>query len=283
LSTSLPDESGSMFGFRIVELEVPGRLARLTVKFINDVAQVVTENVRAFAIDSKLLASVSSSQTLLINGLDTRIISELSERFHFLSGNWIQSKQKTRRYGPILQIVDGIAPLLFIHGSNNLQSASKLSHGVAIFGGPLSRLLSDREALSPEFAPLLASSNLVVLGSPAENRFVEALLAPSNIPITFPSAGSFSVHQKVFSRSGYGLISLTEHVLNNSNLALLISGSDPFGFETASRLFPFETGTPLPEWVVTSPNIHEGYIAGAGWWSNDWSWNEQMTYFTKNL
>ncbi|KAI0295492.1 hypothetical protein BC826DRAFT_1104235 [Russula brevipes] len=90
LTTALPADAGSLHGWRILSLRVPGRLARLTVKMGDGIVSVITCNVGSFSLDALGL----DVRRLDIDGTTLAIPEDLaggdSTRLHFQrdSGRW---------------------------------------------------------------------------------------------------------------------------------------------------------------------------------------------------
>ena len=83
LTTTTPDECGSLYGWRILAVKVPGRLARLTINIVDGIAMINTTNVWSFSVDT----SVSPISTIAVDGGDAHIIQGAEK-------GWCVSKQK---------------------------------------------------------------------------------------------------------------------------------------------------------------------------------------------
>jgi hypothetical protein len=59
-----PAECGSLYGWRVDEVKIPGRLARLTIDIVDGTAAVNTTNVWSFSIDT----SVSPTSMITVDG-----------------------------------------------------------------------------------------------------------------------------------------------------------------------------------------------------------------------
>jgi hypothetical protein len=59
-----PAECGSLYGWRVDEVKIPGRLARLTIHIVGGTAAVNTTNVWSFSIDT----SVSPTSMITVDG-----------------------------------------------------------------------------------------------------------------------------------------------------------------------------------------------------------------------
>ena len=83
LTVTTPEECGSLYGWRIRTVTIPGRLARLIIDIINGTAVVKTTNVWSFSVDT----SVSPIGAITVDGGDT-IVAQGAEK------DWRVSKQK---------------------------------------------------------------------------------------------------------------------------------------------------------------------------------------------
>ncbi|KAK4694170.1 hypothetical protein P7C70_g8782, partial [Phenoliferia sp. Uapishka_3] len=164
LTVANPDDSGSMNGFKIVELEIPGRLARITVRIFPDQitgassASLRTRNVRSFSINQTILASrlgVTLS-SLIVNHLPpTSLLPGNSLQSFTLDSKTIQSFStaiRARRYGPLLSILSSPSPLQIIIGTTgsketteHLESiATRIAHDALVYGKISSVVRRDR-------------------------------------------------------------------------------------------------------------------------------------------
>lgn len=156
LTTANPDESGSKFGFRILELQTPGRLARIEVE-IYDSSQssrieeasirLRTTNVRSFSLAGAVFEESLgfSPRRLAINGHSlTSLPSSPSLTTLTTNGSNLFSIRTTtpRRYGSLPSILTSPEPLLLVVGTGGSHSttrhltsiAQRIAHDAYLYG-----------------------------------------------------------------------------------------------------------------------------------------------------
>jgi len=69
-----PAECGSLYGWRVHAVRIPGRLARLTIDIVDGTAAVNTTNVWSFSVDTSVspisMIAVDGGEALVINGAE---------------------------------------------------------------------------------------------------------------------------------------------------------------------------------------------------------------------
>jgi hypothetical protein len=83
LTTTTPAECGSLYGWSIHTVTIPGRLARLTIDIVDGTAAVNTTNVLSFSVDT----SVSRIGMIAVDGREA-LVTQGPEK------EWRVSKQK---------------------------------------------------------------------------------------------------------------------------------------------------------------------------------------------
>lgn len=209
ITTANPDESGSKHGFRIIELEVPGRIARIEVTIYEPVGGVAgrsravarTRNVRRLSLDPTVAPIALSS--LSLNGEDNFEIQSspsgspvvyslaIDGRFSIASDS-----PPARRYGPLLSILSSTKPLHIVIGTQGLPRltlhlasiARRISHDMLVYGRVNSLIVLDRDVRLEE----LDEGKLVLLGDSFSNMMTRSLETSWPVPGTFRRAsGSF--------------------------------------------------------------------------------------------
>ena len=86
LTVTTPEESGSLYGWRILAVTIPGRLARLMIDIVDGTAVVKTTNVRSLSVDT----SVSPIGVITVDGGNALIAQgdEKVWRVSKLKGRW---------------------------------------------------------------------------------------------------------------------------------------------------------------------------------------------------
>ncbi|CBQ72100.1 conserved hypothetical protein [Sporisorium reilianum SRZ2] len=222
-----PAEAGSKGGWRISEVDVPGRLAKLEVRYVaskgqNDAAlgaghfDVHTRNARRLELDLNVLrrssagAASLASATLLrfkLGGEMKQVQVSDSDRVHFVrseTGEWqvgtdgeslAAAADPARPIGPLLRIVSSKGPILLIVPSTGPHEevaawrrvAQRFAADLLLYGAINAQILTDAAFTSAQ--PLSTHSNMVTLGGPSINAFTRNLFDawPTQSPIRFPS------------------------------------------------------------------------------------------------
>lgn len=294
LTTANPDETGSKYGFRIMELDTPGRLARLDVKIYSSlefgtVAEVKSKGIKSISIDSvSLLERLNITLSTLTHQNQTFPFSPpMSTLNHIalqssLSSMSSSSHPPPRRYGPLLSIFSSNLPLKLIVGTlgsqvkrNHLRSiALKITRDAYVYGKIDCEILDDVEVIDDE----TVEGNIVLIGGGRDNLLGRVWGVDWKVDVRFLSSDGFSIHGKVFEVPGQGLLYLAPNPTDSKGLTLVLGGIGYEGLESAYKLFPLRTGVPIPDWVVTSPDRTEGGIVAAGFWGADWKYNPETSY-----
>ncbi|KAK4049678.1 Vacuolar protein sorting-associated protein 11 [Microbotryomycetes sp. JL201] len=266
VTTVNPDETGSVRGFRIRQVEVPGRLARLHVEIIQGEGCVLrTTNVRTIEIDgaSAFAGQLAGSFSLRVDGNDVGEFDERSRTIVTLDRSELSPQQwksddgthSIRRYGPLISILKTSLPILIVTGTrtnhlNHLVSAAqRVAHDILAYGSVDSEIMTDADVIAD--IAMLRGRNVVLLGSSHENALTEAFASDWAVPgDTFPVSSCFPV-----------------------------AGNSRSGLELALRLFPIQTGVTVPEWAVVSDDLTTGGIQAAGFWSEKWTWSDKWRQF----
>ncbi|KAL8277729.1 hypothetical protein RQP46_009851 [Phenoliferia psychrophenolica] len=223
ITTANPEETGSKNGFRIVELETPGRLARITVRIYSDPetmqvqAILKTRNVRSFSIDQTLLESllgvlpsnvvVNSRPSFPLLATPSQQTFTLDPSTPHLSPSPSPSSTAPRRYGPLLAILTSPNPLQIIIGTSGSEEttqhlasiASRISHDAYLYGKVTSVILRDSE-VGAKTAP----GNVVLIGGSHENSVVKSWARDWPVPVDFLAPGAFAVGGEIFQTPGQG-------------------------------------------------------------------------------
>ncbi|PWN44852.1 hypothetical protein IE81DRAFT_240762 [Ceraceosorus guamensis] len=249
LSSANPAEVGSMQGFRIIELEVPGRLARLSVEFVpseetgpEQKISVKTFGVQAFSIAVNKTAwrnsSFQASLSVSVNNQAVRLSSQadgqtlLFERGQDGSFACASAPEDVgglaglgyvRPIGPAIRILSTPAPLLLVLPTRTSQdsrqhyksAALRIAHDALLYGHIDSEIVSDVAALemvaTTNDGANATLGNIVILGGPMENLLAEHMLNQNPSPITFLNSGQLRVRDRTFADPSTGLLMLQPH------------------------------------------------------------------------
>ncbi|KAM0787030.1 hypothetical protein ACM66B_006296 [Microbotryomycetes sp. NB124-2] len=296
VTTVNPDETGTVRGFRIRKVDVPGRVARLQVELLDvGAAQldclVRTSNVRAFEVDS---AAVIGDRTMdminiKIDGQDPIRMNDAPQSLVTFaqkditpSTKWTMTERAmpARRYGPLQSILKTSKPLLIVTGTLNkldvphlVSVAQRVAHDVLVYARLDSEFVTDTELLQDLESTY--GRNLVLLGDSYQNALTATFAAEWTMPVKYLSPSAFQVHDRIFQEADEGIIYIIEHRFDPQSMALVVSGNSEHGLELAHRLFPLQTGVTVPEWAVVSSDLG---VQAAGFWTHDWKWSDKMSY-----
>ncbi|SPO23397.1 uncharacterized protein UTRI_02075 [Ustilago trichophora] len=222
-----PAEAGSKGGWRISEVDVPGRLAKLEVQYKAQSSQggvdskghfkVVTRNTRSIELDLPMLRRSSFAAALLGNATSIRInlngqdheadIGE-KDRIQLVqreNGGWsvipddelCADSQQARPMGPLLRIVTSEGPMVLVIPSEGpagevaawKRVAERFAADLLLYGTINSQILTDADFGSASAVDHLKHSNIVTLGGPNINSCTRAIFDswPNKSPILFPS------------------------------------------------------------------------------------------------
>lgn len=208
-----PAEAGSKGGWRISEVETPGRLAKLEVNYVaqhngtnTDYFDVVAKNARRFELDLEVLrrpsngatpfASLGNATTLRfrLNGLTlpTVVISN-TDRLHFarsLGGEWkiatndisTAVTQTARPIGPLLRIVTSRGPMLLVIPTQGRKAevaawtriARRFAADLLLYAAINSQIIGDVDFASAAPNDSWKHSNIVTFGGPDVNTFTRS-------------------------------------------------------------------------------------------------------------
>ncbi|KIR74352.1 hypothetical protein I310_01959 [Cryptococcus deuterogattii CA1014] len=287
LTTANPQECGGRAGIRIVELDTPGRLARLDV------------NARQWKSDQ-------TAEPLDIRGMNVRRIEikSLQSSQHFqtyvkcrpygfspVNNSVLGPLAAPRAYGPMIRILSSPASFLLVipsskeDQSQHLSIAKRIAHDLYVYHKADCEIIPDHEGLERVAKGQIGPGSIIIIGRPENNRYTEWMAAERKIPIQFPTKGVMIINKdKVVYDRGAGLIALHPHPTHSGSLSLLIAGNDELGLELAARLFPTRTGVPLPDWAIVCPRSRwqgANGLIGAGFWGSEWEYNEAMSWMDR--
>ncbi|KAH9925275.1 uncharacterized protein B0H18DRAFT_1170833 [Fomitopsis serialis] len=240
LTVSIPAESGSLHGWRIHQLLVPGRIGRLTVVLSGTSIEVRTNNVAVFSIQH---IPRYAADVLVIDGF-TFPMDALRDNSH----NAVHFSREVV-HGKLARILTSPVPIVIIYESSSQSSLSatlRLASALDGYHKLDAEIIDDAEAVRRLHIESLGTANIVVVTN-GKGEFAQSLLSQERTAFTL------------------------------NNRTLLLRGSL---WERSLRLFPIRTGVPIPDWVVITEhadNMGAGGIEGAGVWGNTWSWNEGIS------
>ncbi|WWD17332.1 hypothetical protein CI109_101772 [Kwoniella shandongensis] len=272
LTVGNPQECGGRAGIRVVELDIPGRLARLDV------------NARQWRDDGP-------NNPLDLRGTNIRRIELVSDQSRDVltkarNGQWTTAGPLTppRAYGPMIRLLatrELITIVVPLSSTQHVSVATRIAHDLYVYHRVDSEIIDAQEGLEKAAKEQVGEGSIVVIGRPEDNRYAEWMIKQEKIPLSFPTKSVMLVEDKLVYDKGAGVITLHPHPTSYQALSVLIAGNDALGLELAARLFPIRTGVPVPDWAIVSPRSRwqaAGGLIGAGFWGADWEYSEAMSW-----
>ncbi|ORY33999.1 hypothetical protein BCR39DRAFT_518090 [Naematelia encephala] len=280
LTTANPDETGGRAGIRIVELDTPGRLARLDVNARQWKGERTGDGLDLRGMNIKRIEVVSAERSSTLVNVKGKGFVEDTESIV------PHPPAPIRAYGPIIRLLATSGPITFVIGNSelHLDIVKRLAHDLFLYHRVDTRILDAMEALGHTARGTLGEGSVIVLGRPEDNEYAKWILGEGKIPVEFPTKGIMTVANRLVYEKSTGIITLHPHPTAPKSLACLIAGNDDEGLELAARLFPIRTGVPLPDWVIVGARskwMGAGGFVGAGFWDGEWKWNEAMSWIDR--
>ncbi|KIK95035.1 hypothetical protein PAXRUDRAFT_780281 [Paxillus rubicundulus Ve08.2h10] len=287
LTVAVPAESGSLNGWHIRALKVPGLLARLRVKkSTNGHTSIRTTNISAFSLNLDIWFAAYSLHS---HGIAQFPPLECLARAH--AGQIVYPNQLVpvpvpfqppQRLQAILSTHASITLLVpTLAPSPELSAALRIAHALQLFHSLDAQIVSVREVAKAEAAGAIdiGDGNLVVIGC-AEEPLVQGWLERMRSIWTYGD-GAWSIDGRKIERPSSAILFLQPHPYSPRAISLFLQSTDISGLERAVRLFPIRTGVLLPDWLVVdgrADKIGAAAVEGAGYPTSRWIWNERMSW-----
>ncbi|CDO76522.1 hypothetical protein BN946_scf184750.g2 [Trametes cinnabarina] len=294
LTVAIPSDSGSMHGWSILALTIPGRLGRLTVEIGKSAIRVHTKNVKAFSIHLGALPKDTSGLPIHVDGKrlpslvnEERNTSDRPLTFAKSSGGqWmphveriVPNKSPTGRIAKVLDSARAITIVIPAKkASQELSAALRLAHNLDVYLKLDADIIVDEEAVQKLAESSLGSGNIIVLGL---GHFAQALLRQQKTAFGL-THGVLTLKGRLLDKPNMATLFLHPHPEHASSVILFMHGVDSAGLERALRVFPIRTGVTVPDWIVLGGQADErgtAGVEGAGVWGNDCGWNEAVSAF----
>lgn len=204
LTTANPDESGPKHGIRILELETPGRLARLEVEYVgSDELAVRAANVRRLAVPKYI-------EKITIDGKQMELIEEHS--LALVNEVWtVTPRLPARAYGPMIRIWSSSKPVVVVVGSKQkalIERHRSIAQRIASDAFTHQRLNVDVLDDWSVLRMLLKGEelgNLILVGNAANNAVVQYLeQQDARSAVRHLSDKAFNIGRRIFSEPGSG-------------------------------------------------------------------------------
>ncbi|KAI9333717.1 hypothetical protein BDR26DRAFT_868064 [Obelidium mucronatum] len=312
ISTLNPGSTGSKGGIKILQLEVPFRLAQIRVHREGNHWILNTINVRRFGF---LKDSRATIDTWEIDGMRFNEPPKIGPSYLRKDDEtewklvpdllWISEERYWSTYGPAVQILNH--PFLIVVPSNPTTISSETYHRNAqliatswyLYGRGGTQIIRDIDVRDG----IAAKYHLIVLGGPKDNLFTRRREkeggAEGNAKLVkFLESGGFQIDTKKYEAPGTGMLFLAPSP-TRTLMGMYITGIDELGFKRAVWTIPFRTGLMVPDYLVVGDEYGDpatGWTAGdgnpyggagtkgtggifaAGYWSNFWEFDSRCGY-----
>ncbi|KAG8701838.1 hypothetical protein FRC09_005109 [Ceratobasidium sp. 395] len=263
-----PSESGSMGGWRVRELTIPGRLARIRV----DGTQVFTINVHGLSVNTSKAKLEHSWITIDNQRIEVPDISIVWLRRGVQSKWEVVKPFASYPSGPLSRILTSSTTISIIVPSTPnayYQSlALRLAHNLYVYLKLDCAILNDKEAL----AHRPPTGSVIVIGG-YTNKY--GLHVRSSSLQALPD-GTISISNAVYNRPGTAALSLFRN-------HLYMDAVDEAGYERALQAFPLRTGVPGPEWAILGEECNEksyGGVYATGFWDRQGLFSDVMSHLS---
>ncbi|KII88901.1 hypothetical protein PLICRDRAFT_175154 [Plicaturopsis crispa FD-325 SS-3] len=287
LTVSIPHESGSLQGWRIEALNVPGRLGKIRVDTAAGLSVVQTTNVHRFSID----VAKNHGREIVVDGArfslqnsSTGILRfALSDNDTSESWNLVDSDVLIQESGRIQTTLTSTGPHVLVvpddsEGTRALSVALRIAHDLDIYHRLDAEIIQSSVALQRLQDGLsLGPGNVIVIGN---HPFSQSILKHPRTPFSLRDS-TLTLRRRQFDKPSTAILFLHPHPTNPGGNALFLSGTDDAGLEKAARLFPIRTGVTVPDWIVLderSDLLGAAGTVGAGVWGREWAWNEPVSW-----
>lgn len=286
LTVTAPQECGSLHGWRINQLNIPGRFGRLQVTWIND-SKVVVEpsNILSFIVprsNDPLELSVENSILSFMtvdSPTEIRQLESDSGKWEVRNPRLSIASQPPGRIQSILSSPGPITIITFGKSSGTDHSAAlRLAHVLQLYHRLDSEIIAEDEAHTRDNT--WPNGNIIFIGPP-RSQFAKGILGLRRTSVRLIDS-TIHLGTRKFQKPGQAAMFLHPHPTLINSLMLFVLYNDDPALERAVRLFPFRTGVAVPDWVVVGPmmdTLGAAGIEGAGVWGNDWRLSTAMTWF----
>ncbi|KAJ3076034.1 hypothetical protein HDU98_005983 [Podochytrium sp. JEL0797] len=280
ISTLNPGSTGSKGGIKILQLEVPFRLAQIRVHREGNHWILNTINVRRFGFLQDERAQIDSWE---IDGMVFNEPPKIGPSYLRMDGEkewklvpdllWISEERYWSTYGPAAQILNH--PFLIVIPSNPTTISHEVYHRNAqliatswyLYGRGGTQIIRDIDVRDG----IAAKYHLIVLGGPKDNLFTRRREkeggAEGNAKLVkFLESGGFQIESKKYEAPGTGMLFLAPSP-TRTLMGMYITGIDELGFKRAVWTIPFRTGLMVPDYLVVGDEYGDpatGWTAGDG-------------------
>jgi len=291
LTATAPENSGSMNGWKIEKLIVPGRVGRLRVHINNNVVQIITSNIYCFSLVGPLDGTPYSNLDIRIDNSNITHTQLGNRRFplSFVRDDaklWeVEVLPTTAVSEPpsrMQTILSSAAPIYFVVSgdltSPSLSFATRVVHDLNLFHKLDAQIIFEEEASYSEDFNFAVGGNVVYVGN-LTSSYIRKIIQKGKTPFKLEGSQLYLNGTPVVT---FGKAILFVHPLPRSTgFMLFIICSDLLSYERARRLFPIRTGVTVPSWIIIGEQTDSVGAAGveaAGVWGRDWTWSESLSW-----
>ncbi|KAI9000181.1 hypothetical protein BC832DRAFT_562686 [Gaertneriomyces semiglobifer] len=307
VTTLNPASIGTKGGIRILQLDVPFRLATIRVHRTADQWVLNTSNVRRFGfirdgrqknIPRWSVDGTEFNKPPLVSGISYLKLPNgtWKEENDLL---WFSQERHPSTYGPISATFNH--PFIIVVPSNSTnntmyrEAAQQIANNWYMFSRGVTQIVRDVDVLDG----IAARYNLIILGGPADNAYTKRREKEgASTMVTFLPSGGFQISDHSYEQPGTGILFLAPSAIR-TRITAFIAGVDPDGFARALWTLPFRTGVEVPDYLVVGDEYGDpqtGWAAGdgapyggagtkgvggvlaAGYWNNTWNWDPRCGY-----
>ncbi|KAJ7684731.1 hypothetical protein DFH06DRAFT_1277353 [Mycena polygramma] len=288
LTVAVPAESGSLHGFNIERLGIPGRLGRLTVDALDDnKLRVLTSNVDRLSVLAHMWDQIESlhvDKSVLVLSPQLRAGGVITFESDGHRG-WKTTSQKTtvQASARAQSFLSTTAPfrLVVLDDSRrpDLSLALRIAHDLNAYHRLDAEVIPSYKHFQERLSKNTVAGNILIIGNTVSPSLANMLESPKT---PFHSEnGLLTLKDTLLDEPGLGVLFLHPHPHDVDSKMLFLLSTDASGLERAGRLFPIRTGVTVPDWLITSGRADHtgaGGVLGAGVWGTHWSWNTVMSW-----
>ncbi|TFK42788.1 hypothetical protein BDQ12DRAFT_293178 [Crucibulum laeve] len=287
ITVSEPQISGSLFGFSIVNLNVPGRISRLHIEIVGDLINIITSNVQTFSLALEYYDTTSLRFT--VDGAPISMSTEVKDTekalfFRDHQRTWQIVLHPTVSIQPpsrLQSILTSDGPIVLVVSDETqpreMSMALRIAHDLHLYHRLDAEILRKQEYadITPEDNSRVHRGNVVIIGT-FSSPLVQRVLREGRTPFV-------SQHSRMllnglpYDYTKHATLFLHPHPTQVTAKILLLLYDDIPSLERGGRLFPIRTGVCVPAWLSIGPSadrIGAAGVNGAGVWGTNWSWSE---------
>lgn len=284
-----PRDCGSLYGWKIECVLLPGRLARLHVDLREPhLSRITTTNISGFSLALK--APSSGSHVFHVDCSSIDVPADIDSVVYFertTNGHWEIANEPLPVPPPsrIQSILSSPAPITIVIPSTSrspeLSSALRIAHDLNAYHRIDAEIVDESEALARSQIGSWSDGNIIFIGT-SSSPFVEAVIEEKRTAMKLCD-GRLVINERHLEQPGEAVLFLHPHPAKQDASMLFMVYTDASSLERATRLLPIRTGVAVPDWLVTIPLMDRYGAAGikaAGLWSNNWDLNLATAWFS---